>query len=637
MEIKGVLLDFKDVVEEVNGKKQSVIKLFLKGDKSFEVIDPFEPFFYVIPKKVSASSLKTDIEAIRVDEKDGVVKAKRVEVVKKKYLGADVTACKVFCLTTKDVYSVRGALKEWKSVDVTSGFTISSEKKYLTSKALSATDEVTAVVENGQVKEITSNPGSDLKQLIVAAIDIEVFAKGEFPTPENNEVLMISYVNNKGVKLVFATKEIKQKFVVACKDEKDLFEKFSKQVNDDDVDVLMTYGGDRFDLPYLKKRSKVLKVKLKLGKDGSEIMIRPGSVPRAVVKGRVHVDVYHLARFFATIGVINLPRYKLERVYEHVIGKPKVELPGDQLWEYWSKDPELMAQYNLDDSIAALELGTEWLPTFVELSRLAGISLYRTTRMGTGSIAEHFLVKRAEEIGEIVPRRPKHDLVISRRLNPFQGGYVMEPEPGLKEDIVEYDFRSLYPTIITSHNISPETLEVKGCKDFFTSPVGFKFCKTPVGFIPLVLEDLLNMRTRVKKEMNTFDKKSSKYKELYAKQYALKIVNNSIWGYLGYPRGRWYSRECAESITAWAREFTKMTIAEAEKFGLKPLYADTDSLYAGIPKGWKKDKLIEFLDLVNSTLPEKMELELEGFYSRGLFVATKDGSGAKKKYALISK
>ncbi|HOX23895.1 MAG TPA: DNA polymerase domain-containing protein, partial [Elusimicrobiales bacterium] len=66
------------------------------------------------------------------------------------------------------------------------------------------------------------------------------------------------------------------------------------------------------------------------------------------------------------------------------------------------------------------------------------------------------------------------------------------------------------------------------------------------------------------------------------------------------------------------------------------LYADTDSLFLILGEKKKEDALA-FLEEINKNLPEKMELELENFYSRGVFVSKKQGeTGAKKKYAMLA-
>ena len=65
---------------------------------------------------------------------------------------------------------------------------------------------------------------------------------------------------------------------------------------------------------------------------------------------------------------------------------------------------------------------------------------------------------------------------------------------------------------------------------------------------------------------------------LGSRSLALKIVSNSFYGYLGYARSRWYSRECAASVTAYGRQYIKESIEKAEKFGFKVIYGDTDRL-----------------------------------------------------------
>ena len=80
-----------------------------------------------------------------------------------------------------------------------------------------------------------------------------------------------------------------------------------------------------------------------------------------------------------------------------------------------------------------------------------------------------------------------------------------------------------------------------------------------------------------------------------------------------------------------------MTIEHAEKAGFKVLYSDTDSIFIQL-QGKSKEDAMKFLNDINAELPELMELELEDFYVRGVFVGKKGGEsgGAKKKYALLS-
>lgn len=66
--------------------------------------------------------------------------------------------------------------------------------------------------------------------------------------------------------------------------------------------------------------------------------------------------------------------------------------------------------------------------------------------------------------------------------------------------------------------------------------------------------------------------------------FGLVYAHNSYYGYYGYARARWYCKECAESVTAWGREYITMTIKEIEeKYGFKVIYSDTDGFFATIP------------------------------------------------------
>ncbi|MCD4666400.1 DNA polymerase, partial [archaeon] len=150
-------------------------------------------------------------------------------------------------------------------------------------------------------------------------------------------------------------------------------------------------------------------------------------------------------------------------------------------------------------------------------------------------------------------------------------------------------------------------------------------------FIPKILRDVIERRNRVKEIL-----KKEKSMALQARSYGLKTIANSTYGYLGFFGSRYYCKECAASITSWAREYIQDVIKKAEK-EFNVIYSDTDSVAVSLGKKTKKDAL-NFLSKINRELPSLMELELEEFYPVGIFVSKKgEIQGAKKKYALIDK
>jgi len=81
-------------------------------------------------------------------------------------------------------------------------------------------------------------------------------------------------------------------------------------------------------------------------------------------------------------------------------------------------------------------------------------------------------------------------------------------------------------------------------------------------------------------------------------------------------------------VAAFARMYIQkvMRIAE-EEFGFEVIYGDTDSLFLLIPEERRREAQA-FLDAINRSLPGIIELEYQGYYTRGIFTT-------KKRYALI--
>ncbi len=180
-----------------------------------------------------------------------------------------------------------------------------------------------------------------------------------------------------------------------------------------------------------------------------------------------------------------------------------------------------------------------------------------------------------------MPNKPSSTQYSERRSKRAAGGYVKDPVKGLHENIVSFDFRSLYPSIIISKNVSPDTMVAECSEDecYIAPEVGHKFLKEPVGFVPSIIGNILKERVRIKTMMKASENPREK-QILDVQQQALKRLANSMYGVYGYSRFRWYRIECAEAVTAWGRDFIKKTMKQAEDYGFKAIYADTDGFYA---------------------------------------------------------
>ncbi|MCX8194533.1 MAG: DNA-directed DNA polymerase [Candidatus Micrarchaeota archaeon] len=626
---RAVLLD----VDYVAGEDGTLVRLLLKGKRLFRLYDEYEPYFYAVAPKEA----EKEIMQVKVPSRGAFASPSKCERVKRLLFGKEVEIWKVYCRRPFDVPHISAEVSKKYPVYENN---IPFGKRYMIDKGLAPFSEITYEREEKRIKRIikVKEGGWNLRTM---SFDIETYNPSGTPRPEKDEVIMISY-DCEGEQRVISSKKIARDFVIACKDEREMIKKFLEIVNAKDVEVLLGYNSTVFDLPYLKERAEKNGLDFAIGRDGSSFRLQKKGIRTAAeITGRIHVDLYPVVRFMGFIGAFKISKYSLENAYEELTGKKKLMVGKLDIWKMWEDERhrEELAEYSRFDAVATMEIGKILLPLMMEMGRLTRLSLFDAAGATAGQLVESLLMHKSFEHGAIIPNKPGDEVAAERELAPIKGAFVKIPQPGIYENLVVFDFRGLYPSIITSHNIDPYTLNPPKSvpdSDCYVSPIGHRFLKKPRGLIPLVLEELIKMRAKVKEQLKKADKDSREYEALYAKAQSLKILANSYYGYLAYSRSRWYSRECAESVTAWGRHYIMETIRKAEREGFEVLYGDTDSVFLLMGKKTREDALA-FMKKINRELPGDMELELEGFYPRGVFVTKKgaEESGAKKKYALI--
>ncbi|WJI09628.1 DNA polymerase [Methanobacterium sp. CWC-01] len=582
-----VLLDIDYVTEE----DMPVIRLFgtfmtEKGPKSIIALDrDFQPYIYVIPNHLE-----------KCREELAEFNVVRVEKVGRKDLGRPVNVLKVFFKHPQDVPRLRDEIANLDSVDDIREYDLPFYRRYLIDKGLFPMGKVQihgnfissreyrgCLSEDTHILEITGEPvllESDFPELKILSFDIETYNPKGMPRAEEDPIIMISLSSNEGLRKVISTAECDFYFVKTVATEEEILEEFMSTVKKENPNIILGYNSDNFDFNYINERAKKLGISVDLGTDGSSLkFMRRGFTNAALVKGRVHVDLYLVVRRY-----LSMDRYTLERVYWELFGEDKEDIPGNEICDYWDNGGlqlDSLFKYSLDDAEAVTKIGEKMLPLTMELTRIVGQPFFDVARMATGQLVEWYLIRKAFEVGELVPNKPSSAEHSDRRGKRAAGGYVKDPEKGLHENIVYFDFRSLYPSIIISKNVSLDTL-VGDCVEgaCHVSPeAGYLFLKEPRGFVPSVIGNVLSERVRLKTMMHqATDEREIQL--LNVQQEALKRLANSMYGVYGFSRFRWYSLECADAITAWGRDYIKNTMKKAEEFGFKSIYADTDGFYA---------------------------------------------------------
>lgn len=620
---KGILLD---VDYEIKDSETFVVLLLKVGKKTSRFLFKYEPYFYVDCPEDKLSSIEKVVVA---DHSGNKIKPTRIEVVELEVDGEKKKLLKVFCKTPSGVPFLKEAIP-FRSYEAN----ITFRKRFILDFSLDPFSEIEFECEGNLITKFSKSKDPSPFELNKLSFDIETYNPIGAPRMDKDPIIMISYKGEK--KGVLTYKKVpEKKFVHTCKNEGEIIEEFCKIVSSEDPDIIYGYNSTNFDLPYLYERSKTLKVPFEIGRGKSDYRaVRHGFSSGISIDGRTHLDLYPLMRLFGVIGIIKTKRFTLEAIYAEISKGKKGDVDRKNIWKLWDKhELDNLSEYALIDSEATYEIGENFLPLCMELSSLTGLPLFDISLATSGQMVEFLLMKESVKRGMIIPTRPHENMIKEREENPVQGAFVKLPEPGIYDNLAVMDFRGLYPSIIISYNVDPYML-TSSTHDTFKSPEGHHFKKSPKGLIPSVLGSLVEKRIKIKSELKKHKKGTPEYVKLEARSNALKIISNSFYGYLLYARSRWYNRACGESVTAWGRQHIQDTIKKAEENGFKVLYGDTDSIFLVYKN---KEDVIKFLEKINKSLPEQMELELEGFFPRGVFVGKKtEEKGAKKKYALLA-
>ncbi|MBN2095553.1 MAG: ribonuclease H-like domain-containing protein [Candidatus Aenigmarchaeota archaeon] len=593
------VLEGKPIIK-VHGRDES-------GKKKVIEDENFEPYFYIIPEQEKLEEVKEIILNYEQSQKGETIRVKRVEVTERIELNRNLKVLKVICNLPRDVSAIKEGIRALPGVLHKREYDLPFARRYALDKQINFLSPYEA--KDGVFRELEGKPYEPK----VAAFDIEVLSCN-FKHKENPIICIGLYSDTE--ETVFTYKESKFGKAVTLKDEREMLNGFFEAA--EDYDVLVSYNGDNFDLPFLQGRCKALGINCPITL----------SARGAKFRGLLHVDLYTVVSKHLRMEIKTKSR-KLNDVAQFFLDEGKTGLDiagsGEDIWN--SDDLKRIAElfeYNLQDCKITFLLGEKFLPLEYRFSNIVALDLFNVTRIGFSQLVEGYLMKQATGQDILIPNKPGGNDIEERRLQTYVGAYVHKPVPGLYQNVSVMDFKSLYPSILVSHNISPDTLDeekgeqairIKGPK----GEVVHRFSKSPEGFIVRILREIIERRAKMKKESGKgVDEK------------ALKNLANATYGYLGFFGARWYSKECAESITALGRGYIQTTILEAEKAGLKVIYGDTDSLMATGEKGLVKS----FLKNVNDNLPGIMELDYQGFYPRGIFVG-EEGRGTKKRYALI--
>jgi DNA polymerase I len=578
----------------------------------------FLAYFYVVVEE-GADPAKVVKEITK--EKDPPIM--KCEVVERRLFGKLVTAIKVYCKDPEVVSKCAKALRKLEGVKDCLEDDIRYSMRYLVDNNVAPCGwhEIEVTEENDtknfQVDKVCSAKSRpkplekvESPELKILGFSTICYSREGSPKPDRNPIIIISVATNHGEKKQFVTDE--------DKDDQPILEAFVSYVRKFDPDIIVGYGVNGQDWPYLNQRCKKLGLRLYVDRAGTEP--HTSAYGHVSITGRANMDLFDFTDEFPEVKVKTL-----ENLADY-LGVMKVEnrtlIDDVDFADYWDdkNKREILKRFSAENSRCIIGVAEAILDFSVQLSNLVGLPLDHVGTAAVGFRVEWFLIKHAQKTDELIPKR------IEQPYRPYMGAIVLKPEAGLHENIAVLDFKSMYPSLMITYNISPDTYvppkEPKPPCGVDEAPeVKHRFRKEPAGFYKEVLSYLINVRGEIRSRMKEISSESVDYRVLDARQKAVKVITNASYGYAGWIGARWYMKPVAEAATAWGRHTILNAIKMAEMAGLKVVYGDTDSIFlANEPE--KIEKLAR--EIKGKT---GLDIELDKVYVRIFFTE------AKKRYA----
>ena len=480
--------------------------------------------------------------------------------------------------------------------------------------------------------------------------------------------------------------------VLPFQDERDMLMKYLELYEMINPSIVTGWNIDFFDTPMLYNRIKRL-----LGEKQANRLSPIGQCfwspyrKRYFMAGVSYLDYITL---YKNYNFGELPNYRLDTIAQIELGRGKIEYQGN-LDQLFSEDIEKFIEYNLVD--VELVVGFEEKLQFIDLCR--GIchvghvpyeDFVYSSKYLEGALLTYLRRKGLVAPNKPADRREKMEALKANKQEKFIGAYVKAPIVGKYDWIYDLDLTSLYPSIIMTLNISPEskigkiqdwdvqkylnkevdtyyidddTITKENLKEyldkskFSVASNGVLYRTDAVGCIPGILDlwfaKRVEYKDKMKKYGNSGDKE--KYAFYYKRQLVQKILLNSLYGVLGLPAFRFYDVDNATAVTTTGQTVIKSTADMANIKYNKELgdpdldsniYIDTDSVFfSAVPlmdkrfPNWKDEEQVVIAGYVDDIAGE-MQDYLNDFYdimSTKIFNVDKDKHRLEIKKEYVAK
>ena len=429
-------------------------------------------------------------------------------------------------------------------------------------------------------------------------------------------------------------------------DEAALLQRFIDCVQRIDPDVIIGWNLVQFDLDFLRRKCQQHGIDFTLGRDGSAMgWRRQRNNPERVfvhIAGRLVLDGIELLRN----ATWQFESFSLNHVAGELLADQKLlhgEQRGDDIERLFEQDPWQLARYNLKDCELVWRIfeRADLLNFAIERAHMTGLA---PDRMG-GSVAafENLYLPRLHRAGFVAPNIGEG---YHQRKSP--GGLVMDSVPGLHDQVLVLDFKSLYPSIIRTFCIDPMGLitGLHSAQQRSSAPQWPDDELVP-GFFDALFHRQQHVLPQLIAQLGEHREQAKQHGNQALSQ-AIKVIMASCYGVLGSDGCRFYDTRLASSITMRGHEIIRRSADWIRQQGQRVIYGDTDSVFvalqcphdlkdayrtgrqlaAGLNAFWRQTLLDKY------GIDSHLEMEFETYYRR-FFMPSIRGEevGSKKRYA----
>jgi len=390
-------------------------------------------------------------------------------------------------------------------------------------------------------------------------------------------------------------------------DERWVITQFLKFFQAFDPDVWAGYNDGDYDVRLLLQRCNFLRIPCRLGRDGSQPYVvtrtyrrrnRERTVYHVRIRGRVHLDVLEEVLLDQTLYDLK-GRGQVE-VADHFGFAPILDV------DHAAIPDERLAEVNLDDARCCFGLANHYLKNLYALCEELQVPLNLMVTRKPSHISNWFYGRAYAKEGIVsdgynCDRFPQ---VFNRGGKPYQGALVRCFETGVFYNVEHWDYRGFYPSIMMKYNLSPETVSLVAMNPYTGEYRIEKYDNYWIIEVPDVpkrkgepnWEKAAQFVCRVdmskdgvtKRELKRIHAERSRLKDEYLKtkderlmsrQYALKVIENTIYGYNGMKYALYGNVLVALLVTALARFHIQKLLDKLRRKGKTIIEVDTDGLY----------------------------------------------------------